>query len=44
MLAVGTVAPRFAARNQDGKEIRLEDFLGKKNVVLYFFPKDSTPG
>lgn len=44
MLAPGTKAPRFAARNQDGKEIRLEDFIGKKSVVLYFFPKDNTPG
>jgi len=44
MLKVGTVAPRFSALNQDGKVIRLDDFLGKKNVVLFFFPKDGTPG
>jgi peroxiredoxin Q/BCP len=44
MLAADTAAPRFTARNQDGQEIRLEDFTGKKNVVLYFFPKDNTPG
>ena len=44
MLAEGAVAPRFAAQTQDGKEVRLEDFLGKKSVVLYFFQKDSTPG
>ena len=44
MLKAGAVAPRFSALDQDGKEIRLEDFLGKKNVVLFFFPKDGTPG
>jgi peroxiredoxin Q/BCP len=44
MLKVGTVAPRFSALNQDGKEIRLDDLLSKKNVVLFFFPKDGTPG
>jgi peroxiredoxin Q/BCP len=44
MLSPGSEAPRFRARNQDGKEIRLEDFLERKNVVLYFFPKDGTPG
>jgi peroxiredoxin Q/BCP len=44
MLARGSEAPRFRARNQDGSEIRLEDFLGRRNVVLYFFPKDGTPG
>ena len=35
MLEVGTEAPRFVARNQDGNEVRLEDLLGKKEVVLY---------
>lgn len=44
MLQVGDVAPRFAARNQEGREVRLQDFLGKSSVVLYFFPKDATPG
>ena len=44
MLEPGSQAPRFAAQNQDGKLIRLDDFIGRRNVVLYFFPKDSTPG
>jgi len=44
MLKPGTAAPEFVAKNQDGREIRLSDFKGRKNVVLYFFPKDSTPG
>jgi peroxiredoxin Q/BCP len=44
MLPTGSAAPHFTACNQDGKEIRLQDYLGRKNVVLYFFPKDATPG
>ena len=41
---VGTVAPGFEARDQDGRTVKLADFLGKSNVVLYFYPKDDTPG
>jgi peroxiredoxin Q/BCP len=44
MLAEGSEAPRFTAQNQDGRTIRLDDLLGKHEVVLYFFPKDSTRG
>ncbi len=36
-------APRFTLPDKDGKEVCLSDFLGKK-VVLYFYPKDNTPG
>ena len=43
MLTVGTKAPDFTLNDQYGTEVRLSDFLGKK-VVLYFYPKDSTPG
>ena len=43
MLTVGTKAPDFILNDQNGAEIRLSDFLGKK-VVLYFYPKDNTPG
>lgn len=42
-LGKGTKAPSFEAVNQDGKTIRLDDFKGKK-VILYFYPKDDTPG
>lgn len=43
-LKEGDKAPDFKARTEDGKEVRLSDFLGKKNLVLYFYPKDDTPG
>ncbi len=42
-IAIGEKAPAFTLPNKDGKDISLSDFLGKK-VVLYFYPKDSTPG
>lgn len=43
MLEVGMKAPDFTLKDKDGKEVSLSDFLGKK-VVLYFYPKDNTPG
>ena len=43
MLEVGTKAPAFTLPDQDGNPVSLSDFAGKK-VVLYFYPKDSTPG
>ena len=43
MLEVGTKAPDFQLLDQDGSAVRLSDFTGKK-VVLYFYPKDNTPG
>src|SRR5512133_861604 len=42
-LIEGGIAPVFKGKDQDGKLISLEDFKGKK-VVLYFYPKDDTPG
>lgn len=44
MLAVSQTAPLFSALNQADELVSLEDFLGNKNVVLYFYPKDDTPG
>ena len=44
MLKVGQVAPGFELPDADMNLVRLEDFRGKKNVVLYFYPKDDTPG
>ena len=43
MLQVGMQAPAFTLADKDGKMVSLADFLGKK-VVLYFYPKDNTPG
>jgi thioredoxin-dependent peroxiredoxin len=42
-LKIGEKAPDFNAKNQDGKEISLKDYRGSK-VILYFYPKDNTPG
>lgn len=41
---VGSTAPTFTLLDQRGKEVSLDDFAGKKNVVLYFYPKAMTPG
>ena len=43
MLEVGMKAPVFALPDREGNTVSLSDFLGKK-VVLYFYPKDNTPG
>ena len=42
-LMVGSKAPAFKVKDQDGKTVSLADFRGKK-LVLYFYPKDDTPG
>ena len=39
----GEKAPVFTAKDQNGKTVSLSDFLGK-NIILYFYPKDDTPG
>ena len=43
MLEVGTKAPEFTLQDKDCNSVSLTDFAGKK-VVLYFYPKDNTPG
>ena len=43
MLEVGTKAPDFTLRDREDREVHLSDFLGKR-VVLYFYPRDNTPG
>ncbi len=44
MLAQNQAAPDFTSTNQSNEPVSLADFKGKKNVVLYFYPKDDTPG
>jgi len=41
---VGDKAPDFSAAASDGTTVHLKDFVGKGNIVLYFYPKDDTPG
>ncbi len=44
MLEKNQIAPEFSSVNQDNKIVELSSFKGSKNVVLYFYPKDDTPG
>jgi len=41
---IGDLAPLFSLPDKTGKEVKLEDFIGKKAIVLYFYPKDYTAG
>ena len=41
---VGTTASDFSLLNQRGEKVSLKDYRGKKNIVLYFYPKAMTPG
>jgi peroxiredoxin Q/BCP len=43
-LEVGEQAPSFSLKATGGKDVALQDFVGRKNLVLYFYPKDGTPG
>src|SRR5438132_6137109 len=43
-VSVGDLAPDFTLPDQTGAPVRLHDLVGRKNVVLYFYPKDETPG
>ena len=43
LLEIGEKAPQFSLLNYDEKEVSLNDFKGK-NIILWFFPKASTPG
>lgn len=44
MLNVGEIAPDFTLKNLKEKEFTLSNYKGKKSVVVFFYPKDSTPG
>jgi peroxiredoxin Q/BCP len=43
-LVEGAAAPDFTLSSSDGRPISLSDYKGKQNVILYFYPKDDTPG
>ncbi len=43
-LGLGHRAPKISLPSTEGREISLQDYIGKKNVVLYFYPEDDTPG
>ncbi len=43
-VVAGSLAPNFTLPSQSGKKVSLRDFLGKKPVILFFYPKDDTPG
>ena len=43
-IKVGSKVPEFALRDQNGKEFDLKNVIGLKNLVIYFYPKDDTPG
>lgn len=43
-LSIGDKAPQFEAQTYEGKPLSLDDFSAKKLVVLYFYPRDNTPG
>ena len=43
-LGIGDSAPEFSLPSQSGEIVKMEEILGKKEIVLYFYPKDNTPG
>ena len=43
MLEINSIAPDFSLQDKDGNDVHLSDFAGKR-VVLYFYPRDNTPG
>ena len=43
-IKIGDQAPNFTLQSQTGESVSLGDFLGQKSIVLYFYPKDDTPG
>ncbi|XLS28230.1 peroxiredoxin [Flavobacteriaceae bacterium M23B6Z8] len=43
-LEIGNILPEFVLKDQNGKDFVSKDFIGKKNLVIFFYPKDFTPG
>jgi len=43
-ISIGDTCPSFSLQNQHGKIINIQDYIGSKNLVIFFYPKDNTPG
>jgi peroxiredoxin Q/BCP len=43
-IQIGDKCPSFKLLNQHNEEVNIEEYIGKKNLVIYFYPKDDTPG
>src|SRR5690554_3134215 len=43
-ISIGDKCPKFKLNDQDGKTFNIEEFLGKENLIIYFYPKDETSG
>ena len=43
-ISIGDSCPHFSLQNQDGKTINIQDYIGTKNIIIYFYPKDNTVG
>lgn len=44
MATIGEKCPLFELQNQRGENVNIENLIGKKNLIIYFYPKDDTPG
>jgi len=44
VITTGKAAPAFSGELADGSVLRSDDYRGRKNLIVYFFPKDFTPG
>jgi len=43
-IEIGSLIPKFKLSDQNGNEFDVKDYIGEKNLVIYFYPKDDTPG
>lgn len=43
-ISIGDTCPSFSLQNQNGQTINIKEYIGSKNLIIYFYPKDNTPG
>lgn len=43
-ISIGDTCPSFSLQNQDGQSINIKEYIGTKNIIIYFYPKDNTAG